>query len=77
MYVYHHEIFNKLSGCWDFPRLDLGPNISPSQLKNERKLPRIVYIIPNFLVLHFGENFLKIGTKFAKLQMHESLHKKM
>ena len=29
-------------------------------------------IIPNFLVLHFGENFMKIGTKIAKLQMHEN-----
>ena len=26
-------------------------------------------------VLHFGENFMKIGTKIAKLQMHENLHK--
>ena len=35
----------------------------------------MVYIIPNFLVLHFGENFMKIRTKIAKLQMHENLHK--
>ena len=35
----------------------------------------MVYIIPNFLVLHFGENFMKIQTKIAKLQMHENLHK--
>ena len=35
----------------------------------------MVYIIPNFLVLQFGENFVKIHTKKAKLQMHEHLHK--
>ena len=35
----------------------------------------MVYIIPNFLVLHYGENFMKIRTKIAKLQMHENLHK--
>ena len=28
----------------------------------------MVYIIPNFLDLHFGENFEKIQTKIAKLQ---------
>ena len=27
------------------------------------------------LVLHFGENFVKILTKISKLQMHENLHK--
>ena len=36
----------------------------------------MVYIVPNLLVLHFGENFMKIRTKIAKLQMHENLHKK-
>ena len=35
----------------------------------------MVFIIPNFLVLQFGENFMKIQTKIAKLQMHENLHK--
>ena len=45
------------------------------QLKNEQKLPKMVYIIPNFLLLHFGENFMKIRTKIAKSQMHENLHK--
>ena len=60
----------------DFPWPDLGQNIVPypSQLKNEQKLPKMVYIIPNFLVLHFGENFMKIPTNLAKLQMHENLH---
>ena len=47
----------------------------PSQLKNEQKLLKMVYINTNFLVLHFGENFMKIITKIAKLQMHENLHK--
>ena len=59
----------------DFPRPDLGPNICPFPLKNEQKLPKLVYIISNFLFLHFSENFMKICTKIQKLQMHENLHK--
>ena len=43
-----------------------------SQLRNKQKLPKIVYIILSFLVLQFGENFMKIPTKIAKLQMHET-----
>ena len=35
----------------------------------------MVYIIPNFSVLHFGEKFMKMGTKIGKLQIHENLHK--
>ena len=35
----------------------------------------MVYIIPNFLILHLGENNIKIRTNLAKLQMHENLHK--
>ena len=33
-----------------------------------------MFFIPNFLVLYFGENFIKIRTKLPKLQMHETLH---
>ena len=33
----------------DFPRPDLGPNIGPFPIKNEQKLLKMVYIIPNFL----------------------------
>ena len=51
---------------------DLGSNIGPFPIKNEQKLSKIVYIIPNFLVL---QNFMKIRTKIPKLQMHENLHK--
>ena len=53
----------------------MGRILAPSQFNNEQKLPKMVYIIPNFLVLHFGENFLKIRTKIPKLQMHENFHK--
>ena len=35
----------------------------------------MVHIIPNFLDLHLGENFMKIRTKIAELQIHENLHK--
>ena len=55
--------------------LNIGPSISPSQLKKQQKLSKMVFIIPIFLVLNFGENFMKIRTKIAKLQMHENLHK--
>ena len=34
-----------------------------------------MYIIPDFLVIHFGEKFMKIRSKIPKLQMHEKLHK--
>ena len=34
-----------------------------------------MYIISIFLALHFDENFMKIGIKIPKLQIHENLHK--
>ena len=54
-----------LSTHRDFPRSDLGPNIGPFPIKNEHKLPKRVFIIPNCFVLHFDENFMKIRTKIA------------
>ena len=41
--------------------LDLiwGQILASSQLKNKQKLPKMVFIIPNFLVLQFGENLNK------------------
>ena len=33
------------------------------------------FLLPNLLVLHFGQNLVKIRTKIAKLQMHENVHK--
>ena len=39
--------------------------------KNEPKLPEMVYIIPNFLVLHLGVSSWKSKQKKAKLYMHE------
>ena len=57
------------------PSLIWGRISVPSQFKNEQKLAKMVYIIPNFLVLHFGGNFMKIEAKIAKLQIHENLHK--
>ena len=50
-----------------------GPISAPFQLKNEQKLPKIVYH-SQFLNSIFGENFIKIQTKIPKLQMHEHLH---
>ena len=34
-----------------------------------------MYIIPNLVVLHFGDKFMKIQANLAKLQMQENLHK--
>ena len=48
---------------------------APTQFEIEQKLPKMMYSIPNFLVLYFGENFMKIQKNIAKLQMHEHLHK--
>ena len=59
----------------DFPRPHFGAEYLPlPNDKNEQKLPRMKFIIPNFLVLRFGENFMKIGTKIPKLHIHEFLH---
>ena len=56
---------------------DLGPSIAPCKFKNEQKLPKIVDIIANFLVLYFGENFIKTRTKLPKLQMHVNVNENM
>ena len=61
--------------CRDYPRHDWGQITAPSQFDNEQELSNMVCIIPNFLVLHFGENLMKIWLKLQKLQMHENLHK--
>ena len=37
-----------------------GCILVPSQLKNEQKLPKMVYINTNFLALYFGENLMEI-----------------
>ena len=51
--------------CRDFPRHDKRPNIGPFPIQKRAKTSEMVYIIPNFLVLHFGEKFMKIQTKIA------------
>ena len=37
------------------------------QLENEQKLPKMVHVISNFIVLDFGENFMKNPTKNSKI----------
>ena len=54
---------------------DWGQISAPSQLKNQQKLPKMGFITPNFLVLHFGQIFKKILTKKPKLQMHAKKQK--
>ena len=68
-------VFSWCTATRDFPRPDLGPIICPFPIQKWAKLPLMVYIIPNFLVLQFGVNFIKIRAKIAKLQIHENLHK--
>ena len=52
--------------CRDFSKPDLGPNIGTFPIQKwAKKNPKMVYIIPNFFVLHFGENFMKIWTQIA------------
>ena len=46
-----------------------------SQFKIRPKLPKMVNIIPIFLILQICENFMKIRTKIAKLHVHENLRK--
>ena len=65
--------YTKCAGI--FLGLIWGQISAPSQLKIEQNLPKMVYFLPNFLVLHFGENFTKIQTKIAKLKRQENLHK--
>ena len=43
---------------------------APSQFTNEQNFKKCC-----FLVLHCGENFMKIRAKITKLQIHENLHK--
>ena len=64
--LYHTGIF--LDPIW-------GNILAPSLFKNDEKLTQKAYVIPKCLVLHFGENFMKIRTSIAKLQIHENLHK--
>ena len=53
---------------------DLGRDKQNFSAEN---LSKMVYIIHNFLVLHFGDNLMKNRSKIPKLQMqmHEKLHK--
>ena len=49
-------LFIKNSKPGIFLGLIWGRITAPSKFKNEQKLPKVVFIIPNFLVLRFGEN---------------------
>ena len=42
--------------------------------KISKNFPKMLYSIPKFLFLHFGENFTKIQTKIAKFKMHEKVY---
>ena len=40
---------------------------------NDRNFPKLCISFP-ILALHFSEDFMKIGTNLAKLQVHEIFH---
>ena len=40
---------------------------------NDRNFPKLCISFP-ILALHFGEDFMKIGTNLAKLKVHENFH---
>ena len=46
-----------------------GRILATSQLKNEQKLLKMVHIIPNFLVLYFCGNFMKMSKNSSYRSM--------
>ena len=65
------KAIRKATGSGIFLGLIWGQISAPSQFKNEQKLPKFVYIIPNFSFLLFDGNFMKIQIKILKSQMHK------
>ena len=57
----------------DFPRSDLGPIKGPFSIQKLATNSQNGVYPSQFLVLHFGEDFMKLRSK--KLRMHEKLHK--
>ena len=62
-------------GCLQFVIVVFPDHTHLLLFKNKQKLPQFLYIIFNYLVLHFGEKYMKIRTKIAKLQMNGYLYK--
>ena len=50
----------------DFPWPDLGQNTGPFPIQKRAKTSQNSVYNSNFLVLHLGENFMKIQAKIAK-----------
>ena len=71
MYARHTNLFSYLK-----PAIGLLNVCAPYEKKNMWMGGKLatLYIIPNFLVLHFGERFIKIWSKIPKLKMYENLH---
>ena len=53
-----------------------GRITAPSQLKNQQKLHKMVYIITNFIVLHFHENFMNTKVTDA-WKLHKNVNENM
>ena len=70
-YELHAEVWFRFRR--DFPRSDLGPNKGPFSIQKRAKNSKNCVYPSQFLVLHFGEDFMKLRSK--KLCMHEKLHK--
>ena len=70
----HKDKVHEYTGI--FLGLIWGLKTAPSKLNNEQKLHKMVYIILNILVKQFGENFMKIWSKYQSYSlMHENLRK--
>ena len=61
----------------DLPRPDLGPNTGTFSDRNRAKTSQNIYITPNFLVLHFDENFMNILAKILSYICMKKMHKKV
>ena len=75
MLIFDYSIFGEIStstylgqnhGTGIFLGLILGRISASYQFKN-KQIFQMMFIIPNFLVLYFGENFMKIRTKSSKV----------
>ena len=55
---HYHSFLQYPTGI--FLSLIYGQVSAPSEFRNGQKLTKRVFNTPNFLVLHFGENFMEI-----------------
>ena len=59
IYLRYHSVKVGLEKSFMITGISLGMILAGISFQNEQNLHKMVYIIPNFLFLHFGENFMK------------------